>query len=157
MATEPNNMWTNFAAPPQHVELGACLGDSSAWSCDSPWRWSVTTDTNRSRRDEVAPGVYQHYKGALYIVLCFARHTETNEGFVVYRSVDCGDVWVRPSSMFAETVRVGGEAVARFRKVRPSPIASDLCGDSSDVMKEPNLSSFAGGIRDQTNLAKRLK
>ncbi|OHV07760.1 DUF1653 domain-containing protein [Kushneria phosphatilytica] len=61
------------------------------------------------------PGVYRHYKGALYEVLGTARHSETEEQLVVYRALygEYG-LWVRPLSMFMESVDIDGEPVARF-------------------------------------------
>jgi len=66
-------------------------------------------------------GVYEHYKGRRYEVLGCARHTETDEEFVVYRALygTCG-LWVRPKAMFTETVVVDGQAVPRFRFVGPA-------------------------------------
>lgn len=50
------------------------------------------------------PGLYRHYKGGLYQVLHLARHSETEELLVVYRSLAEGGVWVRPAAMFLEHV-----------------------------------------------------
>ncbi len=63
----------------------------------------------------ITPGRYRHYKGNEYIVIGVARHSETQEELVVYRT-DYGDksLWVRPAAMFAETVTVDGRAVPRF-------------------------------------------
>ena len=47
---------------------------------------------------------YRHYKGNLYKVIAFAKHSETVEDMVVYQSVKTGDVWVRPTGMWNETV-----------------------------------------------------
>lgn len=65
--------------------------------------------------DSVLPGRYRHYKGNDYQVLGVARHSENGELLVVYRCL-YGDfsLWVRPLSMFVETVMVGGESVPRF-------------------------------------------
>ncbi|MEW4526321.1 DUF1653 domain-containing protein [Maioricimonas sp. JC845] len=62
------------------------------------------------------PGRYRHYKGNDYIVIGVARHSETEEELVVYRT-DYGEksLWVRPRTMFEETVDVDGERVPRFR------------------------------------------
>ncbi|ANJ28805.1 hypothetical protein ATC03_07890 [Agromyces aureus] len=67
---------------------------------------------------EVAPGLYEHYKGHRYEVLELARHSETEEWFVVYRAL-YGErgVWIRPLVMFAETIEVDGARVPRFRRV----------------------------------------
>lgn len=64
------------------------------------------------------PGRYRHYKGNDYIVIGVARHSETEEELVVYRT-DYGErtLWVRPRAMFEETVDVDGERVPRFRFV----------------------------------------
>jgi hypothetical protein len=63
----------------------------------------------------VSPGRYRHYKGKDYLVVGVARHSETEEELVVYRT-DYGDrsLWVRPKAMFLETVEVDGQAVPRF-------------------------------------------
>ncbi|OEY66156.1 DUF1653 domain-containing protein [Marinobacter sp. X15-166B] len=60
-------------------------------------------------------GIYRHYKGQDYEVVGVARHSETEEEVVVYRCL-YGDhsLWVRPLSMFCETVEVAGEQVPRF-------------------------------------------
>lgn len=63
----------------------------------------------------VPPGRYRHYKGKDYLVIGVARHSETEEELVVYRT-DYGDrgLWVRPKTMFLETVEIDGRAVPRF-------------------------------------------
>ena len=63
----------------------------------------------------VQPGRYRHYKGKYYEVIGVARHSETEEEFVVYRCL-YGDfsLWVRPLAMFTETVTVEGRRVPRF-------------------------------------------
>ncbi|GAA1949531.1 DUF1653 domain-containing protein [Agromyces allii] len=67
---------------------------------------------------DVAPGFYEHYKGHRYEVLELARHSETEEWYVVYRAL-YGEhgVWIRPLDMFAEQVSVDGVEVPRFRRV----------------------------------------
>jgi hypothetical protein len=66
----------------------------------------------------VIPGRYRHYKGKDYLVLGVARHSETEEELVVYRP-DYGDrgLWVRPLTMFVETVEKDGQQVPRFAYV----------------------------------------
>ena len=68
------------------------------------------------------PGKYQHYKGNFYEVLDVARHSETLEEMVVYRTLYDSEfgkdsLWVRPKMMFLEKVEVDGQEVPRFRKV----------------------------------------
>jgi hypothetical protein len=64
----------------------------------------------------VQPGRYRHYKGHEYEVLGVARHSETEEEYVVYRArYGDGGLWVRPTAMFLETVLVDGHPRPRFQ------------------------------------------
>ena len=64
----------------------------------------------------IHPGRYRHYKGKDYTVIGVARHSETQEELIVYRQ-EYGDhgLWVRPKTMFMETVEVEGQQVPRFQ------------------------------------------
>jgi hypothetical protein len=68
------------------------------------------------------PGLYRHYKGPEYRVFSVARHSETEEEVVFYQALygDYG-MWVRPLSMFLESVEVDGEQVPRFALVHAEP------------------------------------
>ena len=70
-----------------------------------------TTDLS----DEIRPGRYRHFKGREYEVLFLARHSETEEWMVVYRQL-YGErgLWVRPASMWNETVERDGKTYRRF-------------------------------------------
>jgi len=70
----------------------------------------------------IQPGRYRHYKGQDYEVLGTAKHSETEEEFVVYRAL-YGErgLWVRPAGMFLEMVEVEGKPVARFLHLEPGP------------------------------------
>jgi len=61
-------------------------------------------------------GIYEHYKGNRYKVIDIARHSETDELLVLYRTM-YGDenLWVRPFSMFFEKVEIDGTLVPRFK------------------------------------------
>jgi hypothetical protein len=60
-------------------------------------------------------GRYRHYKGKDYIVLGVATHSETEEQLVVYRKdYDDGSMWVRPLTMFTESVEIDGSSQPRF-------------------------------------------
>ena len=67
--------------------------------------------------DQAIPiGIYRHYKGKRYHVLGSARHSETEEVFVVYKLLyGDGSSWVRPLDMFIEEVIVDGIAQPRFQ------------------------------------------
>ena len=49
--------------------------------------------------------VYRHFKGDLYLVEDVARHSETDEEYVIYRKLygDCS-LWIRPKEMFLSPV-----------------------------------------------------
>ena len=65
--------------------------------------------------ETIKPGIYRHFKGNLYEVIGTARHSETKEEMVVYRALygEYG-LWVRPASMWNETVERDGKTCARF-------------------------------------------
>jgi len=61
-------------------------------------------------------GQYQHYKGGKYEVIGIARHSETNEELVIYRSLNGGKkIWARPLDIFWEEVEVEGKKMPRFK------------------------------------------
>ena len=63
----------------------------------------------------IKPGRYKHYKGNMYEVIGIAKHSETLEEMVVYRALyGDGGLWVRPASMWEETVTVNGVQKPRF-------------------------------------------
>lgn len=65
--------------------------------------------------ESIKPGRYRHFKGKEYEVLGVARHSETQEELVVYHALygDFG-LWVRPVSMWNETVERDGKTFRRF-------------------------------------------
>lgn len=70
-------------------------------------------------------GRYRHYKGRDYEVLFVARHSETEEQLVVYRTLyGSFDHWVRPLDMFTGMVESEGELVPRFQLLPPDPLQS---------------------------------
>lgn len=67
---------------------------------------------------DIQTGRYRHYKGKDYEVIGVARHSETEEELVVYRTLygDFG-LWVRPLAMFVESVEVDGMQQPRFQYI----------------------------------------
>ena len=66
------------------------------------------------------PGLYKHYKGKIYEVIGLARHSESLEELVVYKATyqeEGKNLWVRPRTMFEETVMVNGKQLPRFLKL----------------------------------------
>ncbi len=63
----------------------------------------------------IKPGIYRHFKGNRYEVIGIAKHSETLEDMVVYRALyGEGGLWVRPASMWLETVERDGRTYQRF-------------------------------------------
>lgn len=68
--------------------------------------------------EEIKIGKYRHFKGGEYEVLGIATHSETEEPMVVYRALyGEGGLWVRPASMWNETVCRDGKEYRRFTYV----------------------------------------
>jgi hypothetical protein len=72
--------------------------------------------------NDIQYGRYQHYRTEkLYEVIGVARHSETEEEMVIYKSLyQCdkfgtNQVWVRPKKMFLEQVVYNGCSVPRFK------------------------------------------
>lgn len=71
----------------------------------------------------VEPGRYRHYKGNEYEVVGTARHSETEEEFVVYRALyGSRGLWIRPRAMFEEMVKLDGKDVPRFQFLESGPL-----------------------------------
>lgn len=70
----------------------------------------------------ISPGKYRHYKGNDYLVIAIAKHSETEEEMVVYRCL-YGDrsLWVRPVSLFNDTVEADGGKILRFTPLDVKP------------------------------------
>ena len=66
----------------------------------------------------ISPGRYRHFKGNEYEVIGIARHSEDESPMVVYRPLyGEGGLWVRPASMWNETVTREGKTFRRFEKI----------------------------------------
>ncbi len=68
---------------------------------------------------QIQPGIYRHYKGKDYRVFFVANHSETQEPHAVYQCL-YGDYsyWIRPLSMFMETVEIDGKTLPRFELIQ---------------------------------------
>jgi peptidylprolyl isomerase len=77
-------------------------------------------------------GIYRHFKGQFYEVLDLARHSETEELFVVYRPLyGEGGTWIRPAEMFFDFVKREGKTQPRFTYI------ADRCDFSGDNNPRP--------------------
>ena len=63
-------------------------------------------------------GKYKHFKGNEYEVIAIAKHSETLEDYVVYKALygEYG-IWIRPLSMFEETITRDGKTYKRFEYI----------------------------------------
>lgn len=76
---------------------------------------TMNQETTVEKLAEVKPGRYRHFKGNEYEVLSVAKHTETGELLVIYKSVDGKDTfWARPYDMFTDIVDYNGTKMRRF-------------------------------------------
>lgn len=65
--------------------------------------------------EEIKLGKYRHFKGNEYEVIGIAKNSETLEETVVYRALyGEKELWVRPASMWNETVERDGKIYKRF-------------------------------------------
>lgn len=66
----------------------------------------------------IRPGKYRHFKGGEYEVIGVGKHSETLEEYVLYRALyGEGGLWVRPASMWNETVERDGKTFQRFEYI----------------------------------------
>lgn len=67
---------------------------------------------------DIRLGKYRHFKGNLYEVIGIAKNSETLEDMVVYRALyGEKELWVRPASMWNETVVRDGKEFKRFEYI----------------------------------------
>lgn len=64
------------------------------------------------------PGRYRHFKGQEYQVIGIATDSESLAEMVVYRALyGEGGLWVRPLTMFCETIERDGVSMPRFQPI----------------------------------------
>jgi hypothetical protein len=82
--------------------------------------YCFSQSTKEGHRMKFKLGIYKHYNGNHYQAIGIALHSETLEELVVYQSLyNNYGLWVRPKSMFLETVTVGKETKSRFEYIGP--------------------------------------
>ena len=92
---------------------------------------------------QILPGKYRHFKGGLYEVIGVARHSETLEEMVVYRALyGEGGLWVRPATMWNETVKRDGVTYRRFTPVTEGDAARGI--DTESHARETHEKNASG-------------
>ena len=61
--------------------------------------------------------IIRHFKGTEYSFVSWAKHTETAELLMIYRTLDGLITYARPHTMFYNMVEHEGALVPRFAKV----------------------------------------
>ena len=82
------------------------------------WIWCEFLQVSAGDMVSIVQGIYKHFKGNKYQVIGVAKHSEGQPDMVVYRPL-YGDrgLWVRPLSMFTQTVEVDGHKRPRFELI----------------------------------------
>ena len=62
-------------------------------------------------------GYYKHFKGNIYEVIGIGKHSETLEELVIYKSIKDNSIWVRPLSMWNETIERDNNIYKRFEYI----------------------------------------
>lgn len=82
---------------------------------NEPANSSSPVCANQQEKQARRLGRYRHFKGAEYLVTGFARHSETEEEYVIYRQLyGDGSTWIRPAEMFFGQVDQNGRKIPRF-------------------------------------------
>jgi len=70
------------------------------------------------KAQDLQSGLYKHFKGGEYTVICVGRLSEDREKeMVIYQSQENSYIWIRPLDMFLEEVERDGYKGPRFRKI----------------------------------------
>ena len=68
--------------------------------------------------EKIKLGRYRHFKGGEYEVIFLAKSSESGEEMVVYKALyGEEEVWVRPLSMWNETVERDNKSYKRFEYI----------------------------------------
>lgn len=71
----------------------------------------------------IETGLYRHYKGKDYRVFGTTTHSESEEILVLYAPVEgsgADRLWVRPLTMFNESVETESGLFPRFQRIDPA-------------------------------------
>ena len=122
------NGWCELDMPPYSSRIlvvndGSFKVDLGAQPETAPIENTVEAPNDNSvtelKEEEITLGKYRHFKGNEYEVIGFAKHSETEEKLVLYKSLSNPDeVWARPYDMFKEIIVRDGKQIRRFEKIQ---------------------------------------
>lgn len=114
-------------------------------------------------------GIYRHFKGKRYELVDFAKHSETTEIMVIYRALyGKNDLWVRPLSMWSETVERDGHVFTRFLPEEEYLALQGIDEGFDQMVPPPEMETFEpvyeeaipvsvpGSCEDKLQLLKRV-
>lgn len=115
--------WCELDMPPYSSRIlvvndGSFKVDLGAEAESAPVEPPNDNSVAELKEEEVTLGRYRHFKGSEYEVIGFAKHSETEEKLVLYKSLKNPDeVWARPYDMFKEIIFRDGKQIRRFEKI----------------------------------------
>ena len=114
------NGWCELDVEAYSTRILVVNNGGFALDLDEPASVEKTEKRNEAPKKEgvIIGEKYRHYKGNVYEVTGFAKHSETGEKLVIYRSVEHPeDVWARPYDMFVESLWHAGQKINRFELI----------------------------------------
>lgn len=111
------NGWCEIPMRPYSARV-MVVNDGSFWLDVNAEAAPAPLPAQEPAEEEITPGRYRHFKGNEYEVIGFAKHSETEERLVLYRSVkNPEEVWARPYEMFREVILRDGRQIKRFERI----------------------------------------
>ena len=111
------NGWCELPVPAYSTRILVVNDGSFKLNTEAETKTAPIEKQETVKEEEVTLGKYRHFKGGEYEVIGFAKHTESGEKLVIYRSLNNeNDVWARPYDMFKETIWHDGKQIKRFVK-----------------------------------------
>ncbi|MDO4831016.1 MAG: DUF1653 domain-containing protein [Clostridia bacterium] len=115
------NGWTEVDMKPYSARILVVNDGSFKLDLSEEMQTKSVESTSKAEEitnEDINIGRYRHFKGGVYDVIGFAKHSETGEKLVIYKSAENpDDVWARPYDMFAEIIDRDGQKIKRFAKM----------------------------------------